>query len=283
MEKPLNLWQVVLAAAVLIIPGWLIQDPTVLSGDALAGLILVLTASYLIVQRFRAYQHGATHRSGAVLAFALIVLGCALALAASLAGVYRLNLAFFAMSLMALGVTSAIGGARLVGRMLVPILVLYLLVPLIPFIEAALTYPMRRVSAILAASLLSLGPNSVDLMGTEIYVGDLTVSVTSACDGLTLLQNMGWIAWWTVLNRHKLFWYRFSRSLIAIPAVIIANTLRIVVLSGWASLSGPQVLASAGHMYISWATVAVAAALFIVMEGLFAEHRCPRAAQLSLG
>lgn len=111
-----------------------------------------------------------------------------------------------------------------------------------------MTYPMRRLSALLASFVLPLGPAPVGLKGTEIYFGDLTVSVTSACDGLTLLQNLAWIAWWTVLTRHRGFWNRLAHGMIAVPAVIISNTLRIVALALWASAEGPQVLASAGHL-----------------------------------
>jgi exosortase/archaeosortase family protein len=173
------------------------------------------------------------------------------------------------MALFALGTTAAAGGRARLGALAVPIFVLYLAVPLIPLFEASMTYPMRRLSSLLASGLLSLGSTPIALEGTEIYFGDLTVSVTSACDGLTLLQNLAWIAWWTALNRHQGFWRRLACGMIAMPAAIFSNTLRIVVLALWASAEGPWVLASPGHLYIAWTTVAVATALFLAMEKLF--------------
>jgi len=267
-------WRRALGGTLLIVPGWLIQDASVLGGEALAGLILAATASFLILSRLQEPAPSAAHdgwdRSIAIL---FLVLGAAVAFGAAMAGGYRLNLAFAAMALLALGATAAAGGRERLGLLAVPILVLYVAVPLIPLSEASMTYPMRRLSALLASFVLSLGPAPVGLKGTEIYFGDLTVSVTSACDGLTLLQNLAWIAWWTVLTRHRGFWNRLAHGMIAVPAVIISNTLRIVALALWASAEGPQVLASAGHLYIAWTTVAVAAALFIAMENLFPAER----------
>jgi exosortase/archaeosortase family protein len=78
-----------------------------------------------------------------------------------------------------------------------------------------------------------------------------------------------------VLTRHRGFWNRLAHGLIAIPAVIVSNTLRIFALALWAASEGPHVLASAGHLYIAWTTVAVAAALFLAMERLFPAGAVP--------
>jgi exosortase/archaeosortase family protein len=263
-------WRPALGALALILPGWLIQDASVLSGEALAGLILAATASFLVLSRL---QEPAPSRAregwdGAA-AISLMALAAAVAFGAALAGGLRLNLAFAAMALLALGITTAVGGRGRLAALAVPILVLYVAVPLIPIFEATLTFPMRRLSALLASFLLSIGPVPVGLKGTEIYYGDLTVSVTSACDGLTLLQNLAWIAWWTVLMRHRGFFNRLAHGLIAVPAVLLSNTLRIVALALWAAAEGPEVLASAGHLYIAWTAVAVATVLFLAMESLF--------------
>jgi exosortase len=267
--RPIS-WKAALGALALILPGWLIQDASVLGGEALAGLILAATASFLVLNRLQDPAPLSVldgwDRTTAIL---LMALGAAVAFGAALAGGLRLNLAFASMALLALGIATAVGGRGRLAMLAVPILVLFVAVPLIPIFEASLTFPMRRLSALLASFLLSIGPDPVSVKGTEIYYGDLTVSVTSACDGLTLLQNLAWISWWTVLMRHRGFWNRLAHGLIAVPAVLLSNTLRIVALALWASAEGPEVLASAGHMYIAWTAVAVATLLFLAMESLF--------------
>jgi exosortase/archaeosortase family protein len=142
-------------------------------------------------------------------------------------------------------------------------------VPVLPLLEAALSYPMRRLSALLAAGLLSLAPGETHLAGTELRWGGLKVSVTSACSGLTLLQNLLWVAWWTVLLRHRGFAHRTFHALLAVPAVLIANTLRVLALAVGAAWYGEQILLGMPHLVIGWAAVAVAALLFLAMEQVF--------------
>jgi exosortase/archaeosortase family protein len=139
----------------------------------------------------------------------------------------------------------------------------------LPLLEAALSYPMRRLSALLAAGLLSLAPGETHLAGTELSWGGLKVSVTSACSGLTLLQNVLWVAWWTVLLRHRGFAQRAVHALLAVPAVLIANTLRVLALAVGAAWYGEQILVGTPHVVIGWAAVALATLLFLAMEQLF--------------
>jgi exosortase len=248
----------------LVTGGLLLQSPRLLSGDAPAQLLLVATAAMLLLQRLRAPASargqglwpGVTLTSAAALA----------AFAAPLAGVLRPVLLHAALALMLLSLIAALLGARMLGRLTVPLLVLYLLVPMLPLFEAALSYPMRRLSALLAAGLLSIGPGETQLTGTELAWGGLKVSVTSACSGLTLLQNLLWVAWWTVLLRHRGFWPRLGHGLLAVPAVLAANTLRVVALALGAAWYGEQILVGTPHVVIGWLAVALAAGLFLAME-----------------
>jgi exosortase/archaeosortase family protein len=220
----------------LVTGGLLLQSPRLLSGDAPAQLLLVATAAMLLLQRLRAPASargqglwpGVTLTSAAALA----------AFAAPLAGVLRPVLLHAALALMLLSLIAALLGARMLGRLTVP----------------------------LAAGLLSIGPGETQLTGTELAWGGLKVSVTSACSGLTLLQNLLWVAWWTVLLRHRGFWPRLGHGLLAVPAVLAANTLRVVALALGAAWYGEQILVGTPHVVIGWLAVALAAGLFLAME-----------------
>jgi exosortase/archaeosortase family protein len=98
------------------------------------------------------------------------------------------------------------------------------------------------------------------------------VSVTSACSGLTLLQNLLWVAWWTVLLRHRGLVRRFLHALLAVPAVLIANTLRVLALAVGAAWYGEQILIGTAHVIIGWAAVVLAMLLFLAMEQAFPAH-----------
>lgn len=253
--------------ALLVAGGLLLQSPQVLAGEPLAHLILVGTAAILVLHRLR--DPSAAVGGNLWLGFVLAVAGAAAAFASPLAGALGPALLHGALLLLVLSAVAAVFGARMFGQLAVPLLVLYLLVPMLPLFEAALSYPMRRLSALLAAGLLSIGPGNVELAGTELSWGDLRVSVTSACSGLTLLQNLLWVAWWTVLLRHRGFLSRFAHGLLAVPAVVMANTLRVVALALAARWFGEQILVGTAHVVIGWVAVALAAGLFLAMEQAF--------------
>jgi exosortase len=264
-------WWPLAVGVLLVAAGLLAQRPNVLMGEPLAHLLLVGTAAVLLLHRLR--QGAGTVRWGQGDS---VWLGVGLALAAALAGfasplagALRPLLLQGSLSLLLLSAVVVLFGARMAGRLAAPILVLFLFVPVLPLFEAALSYPLRRLSALLAAGLLSVGPGEVRLAGTELSWGELKVSVTSACSGLTLLQNLLWVAWWTVLLRHVGFRPRFLHALLAVPAVIIANTLRVVALALGAAWFGEDILTGTPHVVIGWAAVALAAGLFLAMEQVF--------------
>ena len=266
------LWQLGLGG-LLVAGGLMVQRPQLLSGEALAHLLLAGTAAVLLLHRLR--EPGVAGDADFWPGVALASSAALAALASPFAGVLRPVLFQAALSLTLLSVVAVLLGARMAARLAVPLLVLYLLVPVLPLFEATLSYPMRRLSALLAARLLAMGPGSVHLAGTELTWGGLKVSVTSACSGLTLLQNLLWVAWWTVLLRHRGFWHRLAHGLLAVPAVVLANTLRVVALALGAAWYGEQILLSTPHLVIGWIAVALATVLFLAMERLFPATALP--------
>ena len=259
-------WPELVAAVVLAGIGLLLQSPRTLAGDPLAHLILAATAAALILHRLR--ERSPVRAGSPWSAVVLAVCGAVLAFLAPLAGGLRPALAYIALALVALSLIAAWRGGRMAANLAVPILVLYVLVPVLPLFEAALSYPLRRLSALLAAALLDIGPDAVTLHGTELSWGTLKVSVTSACSGLTLLQNLIWVAWWTVLLRHRGFVTRALHATLALPAVLAANTLRVVALAVMARWLGEESLVGPGHVVVGWAAVVLAVLLFLALEHL---------------
>jgi exosortase/archaeosortase family protein len=261
-------WVGVTLAALLALPALLMDDTKLLSFESLPALILALTSTGLLVTRLGAL--GGTLHPVVDKGVAIVLAGSAtlMACVAPFLTLYGEMMVLGAVTLVLLSVVSFSRGYQRLPAVVVPVTLLYIVLPLLPILEATLSFPIRRLSALFAAGLLSLGTETVSINGTEILMGDLTVSVTSACSGLNMLQNIAWIAWWTLLLQHSGPVQRFCHALIILPAVLIANTLRITCLALWASWSGPEVLATAGHAYISWIAVALATALFLGMQAI---------------
>jgi exosortase/archaeosortase family protein len=252
----------------LVLPALLMDDASLLSFESLPVTILALTAAGLLVSRLSTVRN--KHHQLIDNGVAILLAGSAtlMACTAPFLKIYGETLLLGALTLALLSFVAFSRGYQLLPAAIVPVTLLYFVLPLLPIFEATLSFPIRRLSALLAAGLLSLGTATVSINATEILVGDLTVSVTSACSGLNMLQNIAWIAWWTLLLQHADAVQRFSHALIILPAVLIANTLRITTLALWASWSGPEVLATAGHAYISWVAVALATGLFLGMQAI---------------
>jgi exosortase/archaeosortase family protein len=261
-------WPRLLLGALAVLTGVMLQSPQTLTGEPLAHLILVGTGAALILHRVR--DPALAGPRAPWLGVALAGAAAALAFAAPLGGALKPALIGLAVALLALSLVANLLGRRVAAALAVPMLVVYVLVPVLPLFESALSYPMRRLSAILAAALFSIGPAQVGLQGTELMLGDLKVSVTSACSGLTLLQNLIWVAWWTVLLRHRGFLPRLLHLGLAVPAVVVANTLRVVALALMAQALGEESLTGPGHVVIGWAAVVLAALIFLGLEQLFA-------------
>jgi exosortase/archaeosortase family protein len=266
-------WVGVTLAAMLGLPALLMHDAKLLSFESLPATILALTSAWLLVTRLSALRgnlHPVVDNGVAILLAGSATL---IACGAPLLTLYGEMMVLGAVTLALLSVVSFSRGYQRLSAVVVPVTLLYFALPLLPILEATLSFPMRRLSALFAAGLLSVGAETVSINGTEILMGDLTVSVTSACSGLNMLQHIAWIAWWSLLLNHSGAVERFCHVLLILPAVLIANTLRITCLALWASWSGPEVLATAGHAYVSWIAVALATALFLGMQAISTYQR----------
>jgi hypothetical protein len=162
-------WGTLALGGLLVAVGLWLQRPQVLAGDPMAHLLLVGTAAVLVL--YRLAGSGRAHARDVWLGVLLALSAAAAAVVAPLAGALRPVLLHGALSLLALSAVAALFGTRTAGRLAVPLLVLYALVPVLPLLEAALSYPMRRLSALLAAGLLSLAPGETHLAGTELSWG----------------------------------------------------------------------------------------------------------------
>jgi len=148
-------------------------------------------------------------------------------------------------------------------------------IPLLPYFEAAMSYPLRRLSTVVSAFILQITGFEIATAGTEIFIEGLTVSVTTACDGLTLLQNLLWVSWIVIIWRHTTTKRRLVHMLLVINASFIVNTLRVITLCLLVYWFGPDILASQTHIIIGWLAVLAATALYLAMEFSFSATRLP--------
>lgn len=121
------------------------------------------------------------------------------------------------------------GGVYMAIRLALPAAILVLVVPCAAFLYLLLSFPLSRICTILTVGILRLFQVSCSFEQAIIYVGENRIAVTSACSGIELLEAMLLLGWLIVHFEQKSLLGRFLHFLTLLPAIVLANTLRLVV------------------------------------------------------
>ncbi|MBL9174370.1 MAG: exosortase/archaeosortase family protein [Verrucomicrobiales bacterium] len=117
----------------------------------------------------------------------------------------------------------------------------------------------------------SLAGLSVSRQGTALLVEGLPVSVDAACSGLNVLQSLfvaGSALAYLHFSRSPLYWWNLA---LLLPAAWLANTLRILAITGAALTWGPGFAMGLFH---TWGGLFVLFGMFVVCAaGFEAEQR----------
>lgn len=277
-----------LAGALLILVGALLQHPATLAGDQLAHLILMATGAMLMLRRLllRPAPRGSEDRRwaggllGAGAGMALVVLVSHLLAAglgawpeavAALAHALQRPALALSLALLALGLVGLRFGSAMIAALAGPILVVYVLVPLLPAATALLSEPLQHLNALLAVRLLSLAGGSLSLNGGVLIWGSLHLQIAQLGTGLVMLQHLLWVAWWALLlgrrgDRPAAGSDALLRIALVVPAVLIANALRGSLVLVLAHSQGPAVLEQPARSAIAWAAAGLAVLLYLILS-----------------
>jgi len=121
------------------------------------------------------------------------------------------------------------GGVYMLVRLALPALILVLVVPSSGFLYLLLSFPLSRICTILTVGILRLVGIPCSFEQAIIYVGENRIAVTSACSGIELLEAMLLLGWLITHFEQKTLQGRFLHFLTLVPAIVLANTLRLVV------------------------------------------------------
>ncbi len=143
------------------------------------------------------------------------------------------------------------------------LLILLFFVPNIPYFEAYLSFPVRLVTSEIAKMIFVTLGQDISRSGTVIRLGELKVAITDACDGLTLLQSVLWLAWPVIAVQSQNLRQTVEWMLCFFFIVFVANLLRIIILIVGAKTISAQILATDFHIYTGYVTSALAIFLFV--------------------
>ncbi|HEU5116733.1 MAG TPA: exosortase/archaeosortase family protein [Isosphaeraceae bacterium] len=173
--------------------------------------------------------------------------------------------------LVALSLTLALGGWRVLWAALPALAFLLFLLPLPGSLNDFLAGPLQRLATIGSTFLLQIMGLPVLAEGNVIIIGSDRLEVARACNGLSMLSSFVTLITATVLTiaRDRPLWERVVLLLSTIPIALIANIIRIAA-TAWAYyLLGAQFGEKIAHDTAGWAMMPIALALIWLEMRLF--------------
>jgi exosortase len=214
--------------------------------DSDRGLLLAPLAIYLAV---RIGLHPLRRPQPAL---GLTILGAALALRLGAEVAVERYALHLSLLVAAIAVVVLLLGARQVARWWLPLLLLWLVIPLPNAVWAAIAMPLQLWSAAIGAALLGLRGLPVETSGTVIQLPGHTLLITEGCSGLRSITTMLAIS----LLAGEM-WLRSGRLrallvLWALPIALLLNGVRIFITGFVVFFVGPEYGAGAYHTGLGW-------------------------------
>lgn len=134
-----------------------------------------------------------------------------------------------------------------------------------------LSFPLRLSATVLSAGILKLCGMNVICSGTSLHIPGANIAITDACSGINQLDAFILIAFITVQMFHKKAWWKFLHFAFIIPAIIVGNSLRIVLTVMLFRIWGDVVLTGTWHIVLGYAQIVFAVIIFLIFGKIFSE------------
>ena len=169
----------------------------------------------------------------------------------------------YSIWLFAVAATFSIGGWRLFRKLLIPLCIIFLLIPLPNVLGPMLTSQLQLISSKVGVWVIRLFGGVVFLEGNVIDMGSVKLLVAEACAGLRYLfplMSIGAIAGY--LMRAPV-WMRWSIFLATIPVTIFMNSFRIGVTGLLTAAYGSSHTEGFLHFFEGWVVFVASLSILI--------------------
>ena len=121
----------------------------------------------------------------------------------------------------------------------------------------------------LSAGILKLCGIQVIFSGTSLMLPKLDIAITDACSGINQLDAFILVAFIAVEMLHRKAGWKFLHFAFVIPAIIIGNSLRIVLTVLLYRSFGEVVLQNTWHTLLGYVQIILALLIFLMIGKLF--------------
>lgn len=149
------------------------------------------------------------------------------------------------------------------------ILVWIVALPQAEYLQHLISYPMRLVGAEVSAVALSLCGFDASAAQTGVDMGGRVIAITAACSGIEQLEAMLLVGWIVSFSMQKNLSYQLLHFMTLLPAILLANTLRITVTLVGVKMVGDVFLGDTLHTLLGYGMVILSILFFIGVGSLF--------------
>ncbi|VAW60389.1 Eight transmembrane protein EpsH / EpsI protein [hydrothermal vent metagenome] len=223
------------------------------------GYIIPFITLFLIWQKSDKLEH--IKFNGSWLGVALTVFGLFLYYAGELSSLYTIIQYAFIVALF--GVALSLMGREAFKIIIVPLAILFFMVPLPNFIFNNLSSQLQLISSEIGVAFIRLFDISVYLEGNVIDLGVYRLQVVEACSGLNYLFPLMTLAFISAYFFTGALWKKSIIFLSSIPITILMNSLRIGAIGVTVEYWGPQMAEGVLHDFEGWAVFMSCIAILI--------------------
>jgi exosortase D (VPLPA-CTERM-specific) len=271
-KNPLAWWVIVGVAAVLAGYAFLetIQDMLYrwnTQEEYGYGYLIPVITLLLIWQRKNQLAEIEFHPS--LTGLLLIVLGGAMFFLGAIATTHTLSQ--YGLVVTTLGVALALMGWRAFSVVMVPLALLFFMVPLPPFIYNTLSTKLQLLSSQIGVEVIRWFDISVYLEGNVIDLGNYKLQVVEACSGLRYLFPLMSLSFIAAYIFKGAFWKKAVIFLSSVPITVLMNSFRIGVIGVLVENGGPEQAEGFLHDFEGWVIFMACMAILILEMAVLAK------------
>lgn len=131
------------------------------------------------------------------------------------------------------------------------------------------SYPLRLSATTLSAGVLQLFGIDPIQVGSSLKLPELDIAITDACSGINQLDAFLLLACIMVNMMHRDTQWKILHFAFVIPAMIMGNTIRIVLTVLLYHILGAVVLESMWHILLGYLQIILALMILLAVGELF--------------
>lgn len=180
--------------------------------------------------------------------------------------------------LLALAVATWLEERHNAARASLPLGIALLVLPNQEYLLLAFSYPLRLISTIITVFCLKIVGLDISHHLTSIRIGTSEIAVTDACSGIDQLAVMLLLGYILVRQFQHTRPWQAIHYLFLVPAVILANSLRLITSCLLYLRLGPAAFDDPYHTWFGYAMVAVTVVLLWAIGFILPEATAPETA-----